>query len=344
MISRLHLQNLAIFEQFEWDELGSINVIIGENDTGKSHLLKLLYSVSRSLQEYRRQQSAGAPRWSEVLVDKLQWTFQPPGLAIGELVRKGASRLRVDCRVSDEPVFFAFGESTTKQINDASMSPKVSEDLSTLYFPPKEILTHRRAIAASRERGEVEGFGDAYYDLVQALGHSTTSGPIQNNLRTVMNRLEDLFAGKVKREEDDFIFQRGPKKFSMSQTAEGIKKIGLITHLIRNRHIQSDSILFFDEPAAHLHPAATMKFMEMLFEMSKADIQIFVATHSYTVLKQLELLARENEVSMPLCILNRDEDGIEVKSDEDLKRPMPSNSIVEASVDLFERDLSIEMG
>ncbi len=342
MISHIHLQNLAIFEQFEWDDLGSINVVIGENDTGKSHLLKLLYAVSRSLEEYRRKQATEAPRWSDVLSNKLQWTFQPPDFEIGELVRKGASRMRVDCRVCDEPVFFAFGEATTKQINDASMSPKVPEDHSTLFFPPKEVLTHRKAIAASRERGEVEGFGDTYYDLIQALGHSTTSGPIQNNLRIVMNRLQDLFAGKVKREEDEFIFQRGPKKFSMSQTAEGVKKIGLITHLIRNRHIQSDSILFFDEPAAHLHPSATMAFMEMLFEMSKADIQIFIATHSYTVLKQLELLAREKKSSIPLCMLRRRGEEIEAEFD-DMKDQLPSNSIVQASVDLFERDISIEM-
>lgn len=343
MISRIHLQNLAIFERFEWEDLGSINVIIGENDTGKSHLLKLLYSISRSLEEYRQGQATEAPRWADVLASKLQWTFQPPDFAIGKLVRKGSSRVRVDCRVCDEKVFFAFGESTTKQINDASRSPRVPEDHSTLFFPPKEVLTHRKAIAASRERGEVEGFGDTYYDLVQALGHPTTSGPIQSNLRTVMNRLQDLFAGRVKREEDEFIFQRGPKKFSMSQTAEGVKKIGLITHLIRNRHIGSDSILFFDEPAAHLHPSATMAFMEMLFEMSKADIQIFIATHSYTVLKQLELLAREQQSSIPLCMLKRDDEKVGVEF-EDMKNQLPQNSIVQASVELFEKDLSIEMG
>jgi hypothetical protein len=332
MISRIHLQNLGIFEQFEWEELGSINVIVGE---------KLLYSVSRSLEEYRRKQATEAPRWSDVLVDKLRWTFQPPDFAIGELVRKGTSRMRVDCRVCDEPVFFAFGDTTTKQINDASRSPKVPKDHSTLFFPPKEVLTHRKAIAASRERGEVEGFGDAYYDLVQALGHSTTSGPIQENLRTVMNRLQKLFDGKVKREDDEFIFQKGSKKFSMSQTAEGVKKIGLMTHLIRNRHIQSDSILFFDEPAAHLHPQATLDFVRMLYEMSKADIQLFIATHSYVVLKQFELLARQHGEQMPLCVLEpREEDGID-QSFADLSDMIPSNSIVDASVDLFERDLDL---
>lgn len=342
MISRIHLQNLGIFDHFEWERLGGINVIIGENDTGKSQLIKLLYSVAKSLQEYKSRQNTDAPRWSSVLANKLKWTFQPPGFAVGGLVRKGESRMRVDCRICDESVFFAFGDSTTKQINDASVSPKVPDSLSTLFFPPKEVLTTRKAILTLRERQEIEGFGDTYYDLVKALGHSTTRGKIQKNLRKVMNRLEDLFAGKVKQEDDDFIFQRGPKKFSMSQTAEGIKKIGLITHLIRNRHIQADSVLFFDEPAAHLHPRATMAFVKMLFEMSRANIQIFIATHSYTVLKQLELLSREHQTSIPLCVLTSDGDSVK-SSFSDLKERIPTNSIVDASVELYERDINLSL-
>ncbi len=39
----------------------------------------------------------------------------------------------------------------------------------------------------------------------------------------------------------------------------------------------------------------------MLYKMAKADIQIFVATHSYIVLKQLELLARKHDQEMLCC-------------------------------------------
>lgn len=346
MISEVHLENFAIFEDFRWNELGSINLVIGENDTGKSHLLKLLYTVARSLQEYKQKQSGEAPRWAEVLSDKLGWVFQPPGspgFNIGKLVRKGEAGLDVTVRIHGEPVHFDFGEDTTKQIRNASASPKPRDEVRTLFFPPKEVLTPRKAIITMREQQGIPGFSDTYYDLARALGHETTRGRTQENLKEVKAQLENLFTGRIEWEDGDFVFKRGagPKKFSMSQTAEGVKKIGLLTRLIRNRNIKSGSILFFDEPAAHLHPQATLDFVRMLYEMAKADIQLFIATHSYVVLKQFELLARKHSKQMPLCILEPSEGEGVSQSFADLSDHIPSNSIVDASVDLFERDLDL---
>src|SRR5262249_40438190 len=38
-------QNLAGFGHFGWGDIERLNVIIGANDTGKSHLLKILYAL-----------------------------------------------------------------------------------------------------------------------------------------------------------------------------------------------------------------------------------------------------------------------------------------------------------
>jgi len=69
-----------------WSDVGKINLVIGANDSGKTFLLKALYSAVRTLEEYRR----GDERRSaaEILSEKLYWTFQPE--KIGDLVSKGA--------------------------------------------------------------------------------------------------------------------------------------------------------------------------------------------------------------------------------------------------------------
>lgn len=342
MITEMHVEDFAIFDTFVWEKMGTVNVVIGENDTGKSHLLKLLYAVARSLQDYERGQEARAPRWAETLASKLQWIFQPPEFALGKLVQKGKSDLDVTARIHGEPVHFRFGKGTTKAIRIATKRPKPNDSVRTLFFPPKEVLTPRKAIITMREQLSIPGFSDTYYDLAKALGHATTQGRIQKNLERVLHELEDLFEGRIEQEQNDFVFRRGqgPKEFAMSQTAEGIKKIGLLAHLIRNRNVREGATLFFDEPAAHLHPEATLKFVEMLYEMSKANIQIFIATHSYTVLKQLELLARKNEASIPLCVLTPDDGGVR-HTVSDLRERIPANSIVDASMELFNKDLEL---
>ena len=342
MFQQLHIKNLAIFEEFTWPELGSINVVIGENDTGKSHLLKLLYSVARSLQEKKRKTESAAGSWGDELARKLRWTFQPPDLELGRLVKKGTSKLRVNTRLCNENFYFAFGSSTTKQIRDANRVPDGLDELRALFFPPKEVLTSLDAIAATRETLEITGFGDHYFDLIKALRLPTTRGNIQSNLKQVLEELEALFAGEVRKEGDEFVFKRGNEKYRMSQTAEGIKKIGILTQLIRNRTINTGSILFFDEPEANLHPQAIVALADMLVELSRADIQIFLATHDYFILKALELKARQYESSIPICSLTKSVDGVEATLD-DLQEGMPKNPILDVSSKLLNDDMNLSL-
>jgi AAA15 family ATPase/GTPase len=49
MFQQLVIKNFAAFADFTWPQHGQINVIVGRNDTGKSHLLKLLYALARRI-------------------------------------------------------------------------------------------------------------------------------------------------------------------------------------------------------------------------------------------------------------------------------------------------------
>jgi energy-coupling factor transporter ATP-binding protein EcfA2 len=340
MVNKVSLKNFATFSALEWDDMARLNVVVGLNDTGKSHLLKLLYGAVRSVQEYDKQRDRAA--WNDVLADKLRETFQPPDLELGRLVKKGTSRLHVDLRIAEETVYFAYGPSTRKQINDTP-TPHVADDVRALFFPPKEVLTALDAIAYTRDEGKMSGFDDTYLDLVRALRRPTTSGRVRSGLDDVIDGLEALFdTGEIRQEGDEFVFKRGNEKYGMTQTAEGIKKIGLLTHLIRNRTINRGSVLFFDEPETNLHPRASQRLVEMLYAMSGAGVQVFVATHDYFVVKAFELVARAHEERVTFCSLTR-EDGEVRASFADLRDGMPSNPILDVSMDLLQRDQEIAM-
>ena len=352
MIENVQLKDFAIFKEFEWDKLSNVNLIIGENDTGKSSLLKMLYAITRSLLDHA--QDPVDSRWADELAPKLQWTFQPPDLELGKIVRKGGERLEAKCtfRFSGPAEFaeFDFGSSTRKQIGSASTlfterQREISQPVPpVVFFPPKEVLTTRDAIIETRDRLSVIGFDDTYYDLAKALRSPESYGELDSSLEDVLDGLDGLFPGSIEQEDDgELIYRRGREKYGISQTAEGIKKVGALTQLIRSRHIQQGSVLFFDEPSANLHPNAILKFVELLFRLSQAEVQIFVATHSYVVLKQFELLAREHGESVPLCVLSPLEEGGVEANFADLMNRIPRNSIVDASVDLFNRDVSLEL-
>ena len=275
MLEDARLRNVTIFREFVWDSLSNVNLVIGENDTGKSNLLRMLYAVSRSFQEFTRFNDEAPPgRWSDLLAKKLQWTFQPPELKLGKLVRKGEDRLRVQCTFREHGrADFSFGKDTTSEIRNADTDVGSAEAeigprfVHTLFFPPKEVLTTLKAIASTREQRQIRGFGDTYYDLITALRQPQSYGDKPQELERVQEALDDMFPGKIRQRDDGtFEYRRGPGRYDMTQTAEGIKKIGTLAHLLRNGEIQQGSILFFDEPSANLNPKGILRLSRSVKE------------------------------------------------------------------------------
>ncbi|AFY72058.1 hypothetical protein Pse7367_3835 (plasmid) [Thalassoporum mexicanum PCC 7367] len=346
MFSRLELDNFGIFNQFVWENHTRINILIGKNDTGKSYLLKILYALAKSIEDHNKQAQPDSLQKDlrTLLADKLIWTFQPEK-GLGQLVTKGQSRLNVEARICKENYHFSFGRDTNRQIKDISNFVLPSDNLGAIFIPPKEVLTAFEAIAAVREQLEIFGFDDTYYDLITALRLPTTQGRIQKDLKEVLDSLEQLFSGEIVREDKQFVLKRGREKFGMFQVAEGVKKIGVLTTLIRNRVLQKGTILFIDEPENNLHPEAIVTLCKMLFSLSKAGIQIYLATHSYFVIQQFELIARHHNEEIQICSLVKQDETENTITPEfqDLRQGIPDNPIIDVSIKLYEEDVRLEL-
>ena len=103
MITEIKLKNFGPLTAVHWKKLAPINLVIGGNGSGKTFLLKALYSAMRTLEEYKRgdvQRTA-----ADILVDKLHWTFQAD--KIGDLVAKGSDG-QLDFRMMFERFFCGF--------------------------------------------------------------------------------------------------------------------------------------------------------------------------------------------------------------------------------------------
>lgn len=85
-IEELQLKNFGMIEKFHCNQFSNINLIIGENGTGKTFLLKALYSAVKSLEEYKR--GDDITPINDILSEKLRWTFQVDKL--GDIVYKTA--------------------------------------------------------------------------------------------------------------------------------------------------------------------------------------------------------------------------------------------------------------
>lgn len=331
----LVIENFVAFQQKLVWQHASLNVIIGENDTGKTHLLKLLYAMGRAIEDYSRKQAGPEPKeLPELLAQKLRWTFLPPKLELGRLVSRGTgNRLSVELGWNtDGHLKFGFGKDTVSKIVELQ-SNGLSELKShkATFLPPKEILSIFDAIIATRETVEIASFDDTYYDLVQDYRQPTTAEKLQENIKKMFKHLEDVTGGgEVEMEKDgSIVFRRGKEVFNMHQTAEGIKKIGILSRLMRNRRLTpaGGSMLFVDEPEVNLHPKAIVLFAEMLHEFAQSGIQVYLTTHSYFLLKRLEQLARQKNTDYSLLDLRKQSGAGVVGTVTRLADGLPQNPI-----------------
>ncbi|WP_157314083.1 ATP-binding protein [Chitinibacter sp. GC72] len=337
MISKISLNCFGPTESLCWTALGPINLIIGGNGSGKTFLLKAIYSSLRTLEEYKRGQEQRTA--AEILADKLYWTFQQD--KIGDLVRKGHSTLSFELELEQRAFSFSFGKDTTKQITtlENHVPPRAAN---SIFLPPKEVLSLQHVILKSREQDKDFGFDDTYYDLAKALTYGTSAGRNYNEFAKSRAALESILGGKIEFDPASQKWQfknARNQKFQIGVTAEGIKKIAILDTLLGNRFLSPESVIFIDEPESALHPDAIERLMEIITVLAARGIQFFIASHSYFVIKKLYLLAQEQQMSIPVLSSVADQ----WKAD-DLLSGMPDNPIIEASIALYRKEMEITLG
>ncbi|MDR1581606.1 MAG: AAA family ATPase [Synergistaceae bacterium] len=82
-LTKISIENFTVFDKIEIPFSYGINVFIGENSTGKTHILKLLYSACQSA------------RQKVTAIDfplKIARTFRPDELSLHRLVRRDSGK------------------------------------------------------------------------------------------------------------------------------------------------------------------------------------------------------------------------------------------------------------
>ncbi len=334
MITRIDLKNFGPIGQLDWQKLGKINLVVGNNGSGKTFLLKAIYSAMRTLEEYKR--GDDQRKVSEILAEKLYWTFQPE--KIGDLVSKQADTpLSLELTLDDKIFDYSFGKDTTKSIStlENNVGARASN---SIFLPAKEVLSLHNIILKSRDQDKVFGFDDTYLDLARALRLPTAKGNNYPEFAQSRQQLENMLDGKVEYDEISgrWQFKRGKQKFPIGVTAEGIKKIAILDTLLGNRYLDRNSVVFIDELESALHPVAISKFIDIIAMLASCGIQFFIASHSYFVVKKLFLIAQEQKLSIP--VLSYESDG---GQQSDLLDEMPENAIIEESIRLYEEEVGL---
>lgn len=326
-IKRLQLTSFTAFEHLDFEPSEGINVFIGANSTGKTHLLKVLYAA------------CDVSKTGEALARKLVAVFLPSGKRFGRLVTRRRGVAHAHVAVEREPNRKISLEFETR----AAVPPKErssgwqEEPVECAYIPVREILSSGpgfRSLYAARE----VHFDETHADILDRAYRPLLRGPAESRRSHVLRELRKALPGTVATKEEEFVFhgKRGNLEFPL--LAEGFRKLGLIWLLVQNGTLIDGSVLFWDEPEANLNPSMLGPVTEVILGLQRNGVQVFLATHDHVLLKELDLRRGAGDKVEFHALFRDGEDRVCCHTSADLLGLEP-NLIDATLADLFERDV-----
>jgi predicted ATPase len=80
--------------------------------------------------------------------------------------------------------------------------------------------------------------------------------------------------------------------------------------LLENGSLEIGDTLFWDEPESNLNPRLIKDVAAAIYFLCQHGIQVVVATHSYFLLKEFDLLSRSQKIVVPITYFGlRKSDG-----------------------------------
>lgn len=335
---RLEIENFTVFEKAVFEFSSGVNVLIGENGTGKSHVLKLIYCLSEAVRrgstEKSFQREVGLP-----LIEMLDAVFQPEEL--GHLVRRGALEAVVSATWRDG----ADEHSVTARLtNEGHLS--VSEHLnplpilqSSVFIPTREVLSIFPGFISSYVRRE-SSFDRTIYDLCLALDAKPLRKSPDEIRKKLLDPIEEVLGGEIVNSGGRFYLRDAHGKKEAPLMAEGVRKLGMLDYLIANGSLTENGFLLWDEPEASLNPKLIRLTSQVAIELARSGIQIWIATHDYLLTSELALHAEDSPISdtafFGLVRPTRDH-ATEVERGDKLA-DLRNNAILDAVSDLHRRE------
>jgi AAA15 family ATPase/GTPase len=113
--------------------------------------------------------------------------------------------------------------------------------------------------------------------------------------------------------------------------------------IIQNGTLLSGSVLFWDEPEANLNPALMGEVVEVILELQRMGVQVFLTTHNYLVLKEFDLRKQKGDQIRYLSLFRDESGGVAAKPSDSYPGVDP-NAIATTFSDLYDRELKRSLG
>ena len=285
-IEIVELRRFTAFDSLEFRPSPGINVLIGANGTGKTHLMKVAYAA------------CDVCKTRDSFAEKLVRVFKPSGNNIGRLVKrhKGNTKCKVSISRRERQISTSFSN-YTKIAASASVTGAMrwmEKPFESVYVPVKEMLANTPGFLSLYSQRDIH-FEEIYADILHRAFRPAVREKPPLERQRLLTTLQRAINGKIHAKNEEFFLRSNQGNLEFTLLAEGMRKLGLLWLLIRNDTLLEGSVLFWDEPETNLNPAHFGPIIEILLELQRMGVQIFIATHDYVILNELDLRKTESD-------------------------------------------------
>ena len=325
MLKSLRIREFTVFKEADLEFAKGLNVIVGANGTGKTHLLKLPYAVmAMSAEEGKRRAEPPTKTLLQTrIAEKISSVFRPED-RLGRLVRRQRGRNRCEVKMSFKrprtSLAFRFS-SLAKSETTVDSAPSKWQDKPPVFLPTRELLTLYPGFVPLYETRHLE-FDETWRDTCLLLGTPALKGPREATVRHLIAPLEEQLGGRVVLDSNGRFYLKpgNAGNMEMSLVAEGWRKLSMLVRLISTGSLLDKGCLFWDEPEANLNPRLIREVAKAILGICQAGVQVIVATHSLFLLREFEILLERTfvELDQRYFALRRNDDGVAVSQDDDI--------------------------
>nr|MBC8363352.1 ATP-binding protein [Candidatus Desulfatibia profunda] len=328
MIEHLEIKDFTVFDELKTDFVPGVNLFIGANGTGKTHLLKLLYSIQGTRIEKDFFQS---------IYEKILKVFLPHDLSFKRLIHRGKGEKKaayISIAKNDQKMSFVIdGNGILTEAGIEYFKPEKA-----VYIPVKEMLANAPGFRSLYKEREIH-FEEVYPDIIDK-----AFLPFLKNLRPdqekILKILQKEMGGKVQLQKEEFFLRQKSAELEFTLVAEGIRKLALLWLLISNGALDKGTTLYWDEPETNLNPSMLQIVVKVLLSLEQMGVQMFIATHSYELLKEFELQQKEH--SLCFYSLYKDKDTIKINSSKSYHKLFP-NKIADEFSRIYDLEITRAM-
>jgi len=295
---RIKIRNFTAFDQMQLEFCDGINVFLGENGTGKTHLLKLLYACA--------QMSDEKPDPDEALYI----AFFPPAprraIQLSRLVRRRRGSAEAHVRVEGEEAALTFRfvrgrVRREKRWQISGLKSWRANKIEAVFIPCKEMLVHAPGFMPLWAEGKLH-FDEPTAGIISLAQKRISRGP-RRALRTLLPEIEKVLqirrpqylTHSVPTKGERFYLKSAQGEIEFELVAEGHRVFALLWLLIQNESLKEGGVLLWDEPEAHINPKLTGVLARIIWSLVlEGKVQVFLSTHNYFLIRELLFFQAEH--------------------------------------------------